>query len=199
MAADISTNANTRAHNVAIVTGDEALRGMLTVWLEDAGYSVVHPQASLDADADSVVYVADTTPDSTSAALVLPFGLRVTHGAEPALFLPRPVSRADFIASLASLGGASAAIIRLDSYRKSVYVGGASIPLTGKEYAVMSFLFSRRGEPVSREEITSAAHLGSSGTNTADVYVCRLRKKLYPLLGSRTIVTVRGKGYMLAV
>jgi two-component system copper resistance phosphate regulon response regulator CusR len=97
------------------------------------------------------------------------------------------------------LGGASAAIIRLDSYRKSVYVGGASIPLTGKEYAVMSFLFSRRGEPVSREEITSAAHLGSSGTNTADVYVCRLRKKLYPLLGSRTIVTVRGKGYMLAV
>lgn len=192
-------NKNTQAHNVAIVTGDAALRGMLTVWLEDAGYSIVHPQACLDADTGSVICVTDTTPDSTSATHVHPSSLLVTHGTAPALSLPRPVSRADFITALASLGGAPAAIIRLNSHRKSIYVGGASIPLTNKEYAVMSFLFSRRGEAVSREEISKAAHLDLSKANTADVYVCRLRKKLYPMLGSETIVTVRGKGYRLVI
>jgi len=197
----MAANKNTKshAHNVAIVTNDTALRGMLTVWLEDAGYSIVHPQSRLDANSGSVIYVTDTTPDSTSAPHTHPFSLLITHGTAPSFYLLCPVSRADFIAALASFNGAPTAVIRLDSRRKSIYVGGASIPLTSKEYAVMSFLFSRRGEPVSREEISKAANLDSSGANTADVYVCRLRKKLYPMLGSETIVTVRGKGYTLVI
>ena len=140
MAADISTNANTRAHNVAIVTGDEALRGMLTVWLEDAGYSVVHPQASLDADADSVIYVTDTTPDSTSAAHV---SLRppcyAWHGT--CAFSTAPGVRADFIASLASLGGASAAIIRLDSYRKAFTSAAHRFRLRARNTLLCHFFF----------------------------------------------------------
>lgn len=71
---------------------------------------------------------------------------------------------------------------------------GRSIPLSPKEYAVMALLLSRRGTPVSREEI--AETIGESTANKVDVYVCFLRRKL-ETPERRVIMTVRGKGYQL--
>ena len=71
---------------------------------------------------------------------------------------------------------------------------GKCIPLGPKEFAVLSLLWRRRGEAVSREEISR--EIGESTANKVDVYVCMLRKKL-EAEDLRYIKTVRGRGYCL--
>ena len=71
---------------------------------------------------------------------------------------------------------------------------GKCIPLGPKEFAVLSLLWRRRGEAVSREEISR--EIGESTANKVDVYVCMLRKKL-EAEDLRYIKTVRGQGYCL--
>lgn len=73
---------------------------------------------------------------------------------------------------------------------------GRSITLSDHERKILTRLCECSGEPVSREELN--ALLGASGGNIADVYVCRLRKKLEDIDGRRVIFTVRSKGYKIA-
>ena len=63
-----------------------------------------------------------------------------------------------------------------------------------KEFSVFSLLLSKRGENVSREEISAA--IGAGNSNEADVYICFLRRKL-ERGGKRMILTARGVGYKL--
>ena len=72
---------------------------------------------------------------------------------------------------------------------------GRSITLSDHEMTILTRLCECSGEPVSREELN--ALLGASGGNIADVYVCRLRKKLEDTDGRRVIFTVRSKGYKI--
>ena len=72
---------------------------------------------------------------------------------------------------------------------------GRSITLSDHERKILTRLCECSGEPVSREELN--ALLGASGGNIADVYVCRLRKKLEDTDGRRVIFTVRSKGYKI--
>ncbi|MBR2849665.1 MAG: winged-helix domain-containing protein [Clostridia bacterium] len=72
---------------------------------------------------------------------------------------------------------------------------GRSITLSDHERTILTRLCECSGEPVSREELN--ALLGASGGNIADVYVCRLRKKLEDTDGRRVIFTVRSKGYKI--
>ena len=72
---------------------------------------------------------------------------------------------------------------------------GRSITLSDHEMTILTKLCECSGEPVSREELN--ALLGASGGNIADVYVCRLRKKLEDTDGRRVIFTVRSKGYKI--
>lgn len=72
---------------------------------------------------------------------------------------------------------------------------GRSITLSDHERTILTRLCECSGEPVSREELN--ALLGASGGNIADVYVCRLRKKLEDIDGRRVIFTVRSKGYKI--
>ena len=72
---------------------------------------------------------------------------------------------------------------------------GRSITLSDHERKILTRLCECSGEPVSREELN--ALLGASGGNIADVYVCRLRKKLEDIDGRRVIFTVRSKGYKI--
>lgn len=82
----------------------------------------------------------------------------------------------------------------------SVSFGGKNVRLTEREGLLFSYLFSRRGEEVSREEISSAVWGRSeSSTNVTDVYISYLRKKLAPLLGQGAIRSVHGIGYILDV
>ena len=74
-------------------------------------------------------------------------------------------------------------------------VGERYFELTPTEAQVIELLLERRGEPVSREEISN--RIGVSSANKADVYICYLRKKLEGQLPFRLIYTVRKRGYCI--
>ena len=77
--------------------------------------------------------------------------------------------------------------------RKSVLFNGNRISLTPNEFILLEHLILNRGNAVSREKINEL--LDGDG-NTADVYICMLRKKL--TFNRRSpIVTLRKKGYTI--
>jgi two-component system copper resistance phosphate regulon response regulator CusR len=77
---------------------------------------------------------------------------------------------------------------------------GKSISLTAKEYALLEFFLLRKNKLVSREEI--AHHVWDENydpfSNTIDVYVRRLRKKIDEGFDRPLIHTRRGEGYIFA-
>jgi len=85
--------------------------------------------------------------------------------------------------------------IWLDTRQARVLVDSQPLPLTSHEFKLLSLLMQRKGEVLSRTEL--AEHIypydGDRDSNTIEVFVGRLRKKLPP--GS--IETVRGLGYRL--
>ena len=87
----------------------------------------------------------------------------------------------------------------LDDAARTVHFGGAEAVLTKREYSLFKVLMSAEGKPVAREELESAAwNETGSGSNIVDVYIAYLRRKLRSAFGAEMIITVRGKGYMLA-
>ncbi len=85
--------------------------------------------------------------------------------------------------------------IRLDTRQATVSVDGRPVTLTSHEYKILSMLMQRPGEVLSRTDLSEHLYPGDSDrdSNTIEVFVGRLRKKLPP--GS--IETVRGLGYRL--
>jgi two-component system, OmpR family, response regulator len=76
-------------------------------------------------------------------------------------------------------------------------VDGVIVELTGREWAVLDALSSRPGATIPKNAIDDALYeFGAEvESNTVEVYVSRLRKKL----GAKKISTLRGVGYRLAV
>ncbi len=67
--------------------------------------------------------------------------------------------------------------------------------LSPKERALLTCLYTHRGEVVSREMLSDV--LGDSDRNQVEVYICFLRRKLARFSELPAIRTVRGKGYLL--
>ncbi|MEO8484071.1 MAG: response regulator transcription factor [Acidobacteriota bacterium] len=88
----------------------------------------------------------------------------------------------------------SGAIV-LDPRAAKVTLNGAHVPLTGHEFRVLSYLMHHRGRVVSQSELAEHiyAHDADRDSNTVEVFVARLRKKV----GSDAIATVRGLGYRM--
>ncbi|MFP5380246.1 MAG: winged helix-turn-helix domain-containing protein, partial [Vicinamibacteria bacterium] len=89
----------------------------------------------------------------------------------------------------------AAGALRLDPRRARVSVDGRPVALTGHEFRVLSYLMHHRGRVVSQTELTEHiyAHGADRDSNTVEVFVARLRRKL----GGPYITTVRGFGYRL--
>ena len=83
------------------------------------------------------------------------------------------------------------------SEEKAVIYQNKRISLTDGEWRVISCLGNAGGKAVSREELMSL--FDTADGNIAEVYICRLRRKLEAPFGVRFIRTVRGKGYSLNV
>jgi two-component system OmpR family response regulator len=83
----------------------------------------------------------------------------------------------------------------LDPRGARVTVGGAPVKLTGHEFRVLSYLMHHQGRVVSQAELTEHIYAQSfdRDSNTVEVFVARLRRKL----GPSTIETVRGLGYRM--
>jgi two-component system OmpR family response regulator len=117
-------------------------------------------------------------------------------------YLAKPFSMEELLARIRALirrakGLASAELscgpVVLDTRTGRVTVGGRPIELTGYEYRVLSYLMHRKGQVVSRTELTEHVYAQDfdRDSNTIEVFVGRLRRKL----GVDIIHTVRGLGY----
>lgn len=84
-------------------------------------------------------------------------------------------------------------VLSCDSESMTAIYGEKKFPLSEYEYKVLGLLCERRGEVVTRDEISKM--LGGEMSNMCDVYICHLRKKIDSTLGLKLILTVRGKGY----
>ena len=94
--------------------------------------------------------------------------------------------------------------IELNRMTHKVTRDGVGVDLTGKEFALLEFLLTRRGQCCSRTELLREVwQMGpDAGTNVVDVYVNYLRKKLAPAgqagsSGEAIIETIRGSGYVI--
>lgn len=78
---------------------------------------------------------------------------------------------------------------------RRVTLNGEPVDLSGREWAVLDCLAARPGAIVGKDRIEEALYAFGSEieSNTVEVYVSRLRKKL----GRTAIVTLRGVGYRL--
>ncbi len=84
----------------------------------------------------------------------------------------------------------------LDTRSGRVTVDGRAIALTSHEYRVLDYLMHHRNEVVSRSDLVEHIYAQDfdRDSNTVEVFIARLRKKL----PSELIETVRGLGYRLA-
>ena len=89
--------------------------------------------------------------------------------------------------------------LALNPASREVRRGGRAISLTAREYALLEYLMRNAGRWLTRPMIAEHVwHLDfDSESNTVDVYVGYLRRKI-DLAGERRLIhTVRGSGYML--
>lgn len=87
--------------------------------------------------------------------------------------------------------------VRLDTRRCKVSVEGRDVPLTPHEYRLLAYLIHHQDRVVSRSELTEHIYAQDQDrdSNTIDVFIARLRRKL----GAEVIRTVRGLGFQAAV
>jgi two-component system OmpR family response regulator len=85
--------------------------------------------------------------------------------------------------------------IVLDPRAARVTLQGAPVRLTSHEFRVLSYLMHHRGKVVSQTELSEHIYAENvdRDSNTVEVFVARLRRKL----GPAAIVTIRGLGYRM--
>ena len=119
-------------------------------------------------------------------------------------YLTKPFHMEELLARLRALirragGHASAELVcgpvTLDTRNNRVTVEGRALTLTSHEYRVLAYLMHHADEVVSRSELVEHIYAQDfdRDSNTVEVFIGRLRKKLPPGL----IETVRGMGYRL--
>lgn len=121
-------------------------------------------------------------------------------------YLAKPFDMDELLARLRALvrraGGHAAALIRygpleLDPSRRQTRVNGQPVPLTAFEYRLLEYLAMKPGRVVSKAELTEQIYEQDfdRDSNTIEVFVGRLRRKLDPERRFGFIQTVRGQGY----
>lgn len=119
-------------------------------------------------------------------------------------YLAKPFHMEELLARLRALlrrGGEHASAewhcgpIWLDTRQARVLVDGQPLVLTSHEFKLLALLMQRKGEVLSRTELSEHIYAQDSDrdSNTIEVFVARLRKKL----PEGSIETVRGLGYRL--
>ena len=85
--------------------------------------------------------------------------------------------------------------VALDPRISRVTLDGMVVKLTAHEFRVLSYLMHQRGRVVPQSELTEHIYAQDADrdSNTVEVFIARLRRKL----GPSTIETVRGLGYRM--
>jgi DNA-binding response OmpR family regulator len=88
---------------------------------------------------------------------------------------------------------------RIDFTARRLVRDGSEVPLTGREWEVLELLASRTGRIVSRDDLLETVWHDASpaASESLDVIVSRLRRKLGQEGEVEWIRTIRGQGYLL--
>jgi two-component system response regulator PhoP len=91
--------------------------------------------------------------------------------------------------------------VELDTRTQQVTVAGSAIELTGYEFRILECLMLRAGEVISKAELTERLYDQDfdRDSNTIEVFIGRLRRKLDPDGVLKPIETLRGRGYRFAL
>jgi DNA-binding response OmpR family regulator len=124
-------------------------------------------------------------------------------------YLVKPFAFKELLARLRALARRSPVLegpvlqvadLTLDTGSHEAHRAGRLIELTAKEYNLLEYLLRHKNQVLSRAMI--ADHIWNydfvGGSNTVDVYIYNLRRKLDEDYGRKLIHTVRGIGYKLA-
>ena len=89
--------------------------------------------------------------------------------------------------------------LNINFVTKTVTRSGNEIPLTAKEFALLSMLIKNRGKVISKQEILEKVWDLSfdTGTNTIEVYISFLRNKIDKPYEEKLIHTKPGFGYFI--
>ncbi len=123
-------------------------------------------------------------------------------------YLVKPFERAELLARVRALlrrrpprGSAFlvAGDLRLNSGTREVFRGERQMELTGREFELLEHLMRNERLVVSREKLLDEVwdYHPYAETNTIDVFVSNLRRKLESGGEERVLHTVRGSGYVL--
>lgn len=122
-------------------------------------------------------------------------------------FLGKPFQFAELLARVRALirrdkivkcSKISVADLTIDTAARTVFRSGQKISLTKREYTLLEGLAARIGQVVTRETILSSIWVDEFSTsNTVDVHVRNLRKKVDDGFEPKLIHTVFGIGYLL--
>ncbi len=159
------------------------------------GFEVLRQLRAQGSDLPVVVLTARDSVTDTVAAL--------EGGADD--YMPKPFRFAELLARVrlrlrqaSESGGTqpdvlSVGSVSLDLRSRQATVGGRTIDLSAREFAMAEFFLLNPGQVLSREQLLSHVwdYDFDPGSNVVDVYVGYLRKKF----GNATIATVRGMGY----
>lgn len=121
-------------------------------------------------------------------------------------YLAKPFAMDELLARVRALirraGGHASTLIRygplqLDPVRRQVRMDDEPVPLTAYEYRVLEYLAMKPGHVVSKTELTEHIYEQDfdRDSNTIEVFIRRLRRKLDPNKRLGLIHTVRGQGY----
>jgi two-component system, OmpR family, response regulator PhoP len=91
--------------------------------------------------------------------------------------------------------------VSLDPRTQEVTVNGQRVELTSFEYRILEYLIHRAGEVISKTELTERLYAQDfdRDSNTIEVFIGRLRRKLDPDDTLKPIETLRGRGYRFAL
>jgi two-component system, cell cycle response regulator CtrA len=123
-------------------------------------------------------------------------------------FMSKPFDKAELLARMQAVvrrsKGFSQPILSIGSLKlnldsREVSVGGTTVHLTGKEYAILELLVLRKGMVLTKEAFLNHLYGGMDEPEMKiiDVFICKLRKKLSSAGADGLIGTIWGRGYTM--
>jgi two-component system response regulator PhoP len=125
-------------------------------------------------------------------------------------YLAKPFHFEELLARIQALlrrsGGWAQPVLRcgpiaLDTRTQRVTANEQPVELTSFEYRILEYLMHRAGEVISKAELTDRIYAQDfdRDSNTIEVFIGRLRRKLDPDDTLHPIETLRGRGYRVAL